>query len=211
MSNTKIYYCGENGITYKLFSELTAKGKLNRLLHNITWEDETLKDELLYEKIISVYLFPCFGRRHGPGEPDAIIKTEKHNIFFELETCEFKKLPKHFFRQMNSFIDIGFDISYSPRKSMRKKNGYKWISNKRTKGFFRNRKLFKDLLGSGKEPLFVVIAEGDLTQKNDLFSNDKNKLPVASKKFFGFINYYTVKRMKGKLRIAEIINFNLKA
>jgi hypothetical protein len=202
---------GENGITFTLFNELDSQKKLMRLLLNIDWKDEQLRAKLKSESIEHVYLFPCFGRRSGPGEPDVILITNNYNIFFELETDKIRKF-KHFYAQIKYFVDMGKDLQKSSRKIVRKLEGYLWqvgkTKGKKTKGMFRNRKIFKDLLAKKREPLFVVITDDIVEHKEELFKKLEN-VGIDSN-FFGFINYKKIKKMKGLSKTGEVINFNIK-
>jgi len=89
---------GENSFTFLLFQELQASGGLiDPLLANLKQFSDGRKfsDKLKpeFNKMNSaqegepeVWLFPNFGKRHGFGEPDALVLYGGHTFWFEVET-----------------------------------------------------------------------------------------------------------------------------
>jgi hypothetical protein len=224
MSQIELFPFGENGITYTIFKELVFYGKLPQFLFNVTWIQKNkfikLPDE---NESLSVYLFPSFGKRYGLGEPDVIIITKHHNIFFELETCNIAKLSKskHFKKQMTNFIKIGRDIELSDMKKMTKKYGYEFSDGHRVKGTYKQRKLFMDLLkehdNKKRIPLFVVISEFSASEEKDLTSLILSNW-YKEKDHFGYIRYDSIKQIKGlkpqnvktRSEVSKVITNNLK-
>jgi hypothetical protein len=201
---------GENGITFTLFDELASRDKVKRLLWNISWGDKDIPHELDKDKIERIYLFPDFGKRYGPGEPDAIMITRRFLIFFELETEPFAKKTDHLSKQLKRFFSIGRDLLESKAKRVSRKRGFLWPgysdmtgASKSTRGLFRSRKIFKDLLG-GRNPIYVVITADSIGNAKHFFSGFPNQTGQL-----GFISYGKIKRMKDLPRTKKVIDFNL--
>jgi len=89
---------GENSFTFLLFQELQATGGLiDPLLANLKQFSDrrkfSEKRKREFDKMKStekaepeVWLFPNFGKRHGFGEPDALVLYGGHTFWFEVET-----------------------------------------------------------------------------------------------------------------------------
>ncbi len=203
----KLYPLGENGITFTLFNDLVQNKKVTNFLSDIDWVRKNRKLELQKENVKFVFLFPSFGRgKKGLGEPDAIIVTQRYNVFFELEMCRIDEL-KHFFDQFERFIFIGERLYESDQMRVSKKYGMIFSSEKQTKGTKKQRKLFKEILGK-KEPLYVLITNDTKENKEKIFAIVEKKWPTMYNNF-GFMNYGRIKKIKGLPNTARIINFNL--
>ena len=79
---TRLFYYGENSFTFLLFHSLAADDLIRRLLlpnlRRITDGEAFRNLHLLPDDDPQVYLFPCFGRSKGFGEPDALVVVGGH-------------------------------------------------------------------------------------------------------------------------------------
>jgi hypothetical protein len=80
---------GENSATFLIFKALsdTPQG-IRRLLLSLRAAGigNLIDENLVPDEEPVVWLFPNFGKRHGFGEPDALILLGDHSFWFEVET-----------------------------------------------------------------------------------------------------------------------------
>jgi len=206
---------GENGITFSLFTELDDSTKIHNFLDNVKWN---VKPKLPVVKDFQVHLFPGFGKKYGAGEPDAIIIYGEYIFFVEVETGSVnKKLPKNFFKQLDSFHSLGKDIVSSTQKKIVK--NFFLSKNKKFKGKYRTRKVIQELL---KDPnakdYYIVITDDHVGTKGTLsYSLDKlnNQININLPKSIirdklGWIGFPSINKLKANNKTKEVIQFNLK-
>jgi hypothetical protein len=79
-----LHYYGENSATFLIFQALCRDGKIKKLLGTLQAAGDGHKiDEKLFDhEDVDVWLFPNFGKRHGFGEPDALV-TQGGQVRFQ--------------------------------------------------------------------------------------------------------------------------------
>jgi hypothetical protein len=85
------FHCyGENSATFLIFNALSAGegGGIRTLLQHLrqAGTGAQIDQNLVPDEEPVVWLFPNFGRRHGFGEPDALVLLGGHSFWFEVET-----------------------------------------------------------------------------------------------------------------------------
>lgn len=107
-----IHYYGENSFTFKLFQSL-HKEKIIKdvLIRNLKSFERGAQRKFPMdvlsttdEEEIQVYLFPCFGKKTGFGEPDVLMVAGDCTFWFEVETkIDFTNLGSDF---RNSILQL---------------------------------------------------------------------------------------------------------
>lgn len=79
---------GENSATFLIFDALVRDEKLMCLLETLraAGNGERFTTALDLQQEADVWLFPNFGKRHGFGEPDALVLVGEHCFWFEVES-----------------------------------------------------------------------------------------------------------------------------
>ena len=204
---------GENSVTFKLFQSLDEHRLFLLLNENVTWEQgarATIREKDLKE----VHLFPCFGKRTGYGEPDAIILAAGKMIVVEVELKNLcaGKMPDAYVRQSKKFINLMKDISRSEVMRLSGKKPFSGETGGRFYGPKRLRSLYRKL-GKGSD---VVQELYYLTISNS--SSSENALTLIREAIgegeavgikLGHISFAKIKGMKKMSDTVKTINFNL--
>jgi hypothetical protein len=103
----KLSMYGENAFTFLFFEDAVKQPNgVETILANLKRFDRGTRkfriSELSAVSEPEVWLFPSFGKRHGFGEPDAIILVHDHAFWFELET-DVDLVSRQPFRQLFRF------------------------------------------------------------------------------------------------------------
>ncbi len=90
----KFHCYGENSFTFLLFqalrrTEIFPQGRFRHLLSQLLQFGNGNHFNLDISQIEEpeIWLFPNFGRRHGFGEPDALVLFGDYSFWFEVETA----------------------------------------------------------------------------------------------------------------------------
>lgn len=119
---------GENGVTYSFFTELEENKKVKEFLEMLNFK----KFENIKEGGIKVHLFPSFGRRDGPGEPDALVTTDSFSVYIEVkiglddEGSNLKEHVRLFDSLGKRLAELKEPVTYPVKCSCSAKKGGEW-------------------------------------------------------------------------------------
>lgn len=78
---------GENAFTFLFFEHVVRHAGIRPLIERLSsFLGETSAAPGIADANADVWLFPCFGKRAGFGEPDALVVVGDHAFWFEVET-----------------------------------------------------------------------------------------------------------------------------
>lgn len=196
---------GENSITYLFFCELNRKKLVNILSKYSFWTQKF--PHVKENDIEEIHLFPCFGKRVGYGEPDAIILLKNKVVYVEIELKKLdKQIPSNFIRQMRKFIALATDLENSSMKRLRK--AFIGESGYRFEGQLKLRSLFKHIKKAHRDAYFLIISDA---KSKEIDVNLLKKHIDSNKKDYnlGWITFDKIKKMKGMKVTTKCINYNL--
>jgi hypothetical protein len=144
-----------------------------------------------------IHLSPCFGKRDGFGEPDALILGERAAVIVEVETTRVEDLPGSFFKQLGRFAELAESLDVHGKRRFR---GYlQGRGGRRVRGKYRTRKLIDTALKRDLSFYYLVIGEGRKRDGSTLRAritghrHSKGVNPDS----VGWLTFTSISRMRG--------------